>query len=141
MYPQPPRQDHTHIVETFMKYKVPLPNGFQALDDVGTPKPRMPAEEKKKTKNLQGDSSILWKLRPHSFSSTSERAVTAKCSLVTTVTQCLARALTFCGAGTGTRVERLSATHLLPRCRARVFFSAISRWRKTSSSATSVLRS
>ena len=50
MSPQPPRQDHTHIVETFMKDKVPLPNGFQALDDVGTPKPRMPVEEKKNQK-------------------------------------------------------------------------------------------
>ena len=47
--PQPPRRDHTHIVETFMKDEVPLPNGFQALDDVGTPKPRMPAEGKTKT--------------------------------------------------------------------------------------------
>ena len=124
-----------------MKDKVPLPNRFQALDDVGTPKPRMPAEEKKNPENLQGDSSILWRLRPHSLSSAAERAVTAECSLATTVTQCLAQALTFRGAGAGTRVERLSATHLLPRCRARVFFSAISRWRSTSSSATSVLRS
>lgn len=124
-----------------MKDKVPLPNRFQALDDVGTPKPRMPAEEKKNPENLQGDSSILWRLRPHSLSSTAERAVTAECSLATTVTQCLAQALTFRGAGVGTRVEQLSATHLLPRCRARVFFSAISRWRSTSSSTTSVLRS
>ena len=70
-----------------MKDKVPLPNRFQALDDVGTPKPRMPAEEKKNPENLQGDSSILWRLRPHSLSSTAERAVTAECSLATTVTK------------------------------------------------------
>lgn len=61
----PPRWEHTHIVETFVKDEVPLPNGFQPLDNVGAPKSRMPAAKKK----VQGDSSILWKLYPCSLSS------------------------------------------------------------------------
>lgn len=78
MWSSHPRWEHTHIVETFVKDKVPLPNGLQPLDNVGAPKSRMPAV---KTKTLN----YLEVVCTFSFISTSEHVISAKCYLVTTV--------------------------------------------------------
>lgn len=97
-----------------MKDEVPLANGFQPLDNVGAPKSRMPAV-KTKTKNIQGDSSILWKCYPHfSFISTSGRVVTAKCYLATTVLE-VGSGPQHSSEGVGPWLEQLPNTHLLPR--------------------------
>lgn len=79
-----PRWGHTHIVETFVKDEVPLSNGFQPLDNVGTPKSRMPTVKWGK-KSPGGFLNSLEALSPFSFISMSKHVITAKCYPVTTV--------------------------------------------------------
>lgn len=68
-----------------MKDEVPLPNGFQALHNIGAPKSRMPAEKKKPKVILElsgGCAPILFQ-QHMGAAVTLGAAITSGCSLVT----------------------------------------------------------